>query len=57
MTVHDNWVTGEQKYLKWGTETKQNLGSTPEEVAQHIVDNSDNFSEKAVEKAQAILDL
>lgn len=57
MTVHDNWVAGEQKYLKWGTDTKKKLGSTPAEVAQHIVDNSDDFSEKAVEKAQAILDL
>ena len=57
MVLNDNWVGGDENYTKWGTVRYTDLGSTPEEVAQYIVDNSDDFREKAVEKAQAILDL
>jgi hypothetical protein len=57
MVLNENWVGGDENYKKWGTVRHTDLGSTPEEVAQYIVDNPDDFREKAVEKAQAILDL
>ena len=57
MVLNENWLGGDKNYKKWGTVRHTDLGSTPEEVAQYIVDNSDDFREKAVEKAEAILDL
>ena len=57
MVLNENWVGGDENYTKWGTVRHTDLGSTPEEGAQYIVDNPDDFREKAVEKAEAILDL
>tara|TARA_B100000212_G_scaffold337277_1_gene311858 strand:- start:1331 stop:1501 length:171 start_codon:yes stop_codon:yes gene_type:complete len=56
MVVDERWI-GNERYKRWGVSKLQEYGDTPEEVAQYIVDNSDDFSDKIIEKAEAVLDL
>ena len=55
--VVDERLIGNERYKRWGVSKLQEYGDTPEEVAQYIVDNSDDFSDKIIEKAEAVLDL
>ena len=54
MVVDERWI-GNERYKRWGVSKLQEYGDTPEEVAQYIVDNSDDFSDKIIENHLRIL--